>query len=237
MVVRLGGASNTSIGPEIVQVQAMVQIIDHLPEQLAKQEAAWNPLDERLAQRLEMPFRPTPLELPPRGSYYSGARLGILNMPWSTFPAIAVMADGGGPTAESSGLDYGAVNAISLFIELVVRSEQFDHDGPTATPEQQAARLDQEGVADRRAKRSMEAIIQCIALDRSLGGLVPPLPDPTFGQTDAFSLNGTVPEDVSHKRVFSLVRIQYSSNVYATFPDAMTPAPPVLPGAFGGVGS
>lgn len=234
MVNLLDQAGSTNIGLEMVQTEALVQIFENLAEQIMVQARAWDPIDRRLADKLKTPYEQTKIELPPQGSYYPGVRLGLLGMPWSSFPAVAVMADSSAPTPEGNRLDFGSHNSISLYIEALVKSDPFESGPGAPTPSQIADRVKQEGLVDRRAKRTMEALVQCIAIDRSLGGLVPALADPTTSQTDPFTLDGVAdPETQSTLRVFSMIRIQYNPGVYASWPDASTPAPVPLPSGLG----
>lgn len=225
----LEGAGNTSTLLEAAQTNALVQIKENLPQQIQVQAQAWNSLDARLAELLSQEYRETKLELPPRTSYYSGVRPGVLAMSWDSFPCLSVMADNASPSAESSSISYGAAYSLQLYVEAIVRSDPF-FAGP---PENIEERVFQEGLVDRRAKRMLEAIIQCIAIDRTLGALVPELPAPIAGQTDPFTLQGAEPAEQSSKRVFSMIRITYTPSTYASWPDASVPFPPALPSGFG----
>jgi hypothetical protein len=191
MALSLQGSGQTSIGLEAIQTKALVQIFENLEDQLRRQASAWDAIDRRLADAMGHPYRPTKLEFPPKASYFPGGRLGVLGMPWDAFPAISVMADRFDPAAGSPSIDgYGAEYAVNMYVEAIVRSDAFESGDPNPTPQQRMERVYQEGLLDRRAKRTMEAIVQCIAVDATIGGLVPDLPAPSGGQTDAFTLQG-----------------------------------------------
>ena len=218
------GASSgpTSLGMEEAQVSALVQIFDNLDASLTRQAEAWDPIDQALALRLQTRYRRTILERPPKGCIYPGVRGCVLDMPWDKFPALYVMADSSSPKAESASFDQSTrANAISLYVEGFVRSDAFNY-------EDKAERIFHEGVVDRRAKRTINAIIECIEIDPTLGGAIQPLPAPSVGQTDSFTLQGHDPRDKTKKRVFSAIRINWTLNTYSVRLDAQTPTPGVL---------
>jgi hypothetical protein len=80
----------------------------------------------------------------------------------------------------------------------------------------------------------MNAIIECIELDPTLGGAVLPLPPASAGQTDSFTLQGQDPRDKTKKRVFAAIRIDWTLDTYSVRLDAQTPVPGVLPTELGG---
>jgi hypothetical protein len=81
---------------------------------------------------------------------------------------------------------------------------------------------------------SINAIIECVELDPTLGGAVLPLPDASAGQTDPFALQGQDPRDKTKKRIFSAIRIDWTLDTYSVRLDAQTPVPGVLPTGLGG---
>lgn len=221
-------AGATSLGLEEVQIAAVVQISDHIADALARQAAAWDPIDQQVSQRLEVKYRRTILERPPRGCIYPGVRGGVLDMPWDRFPALYAMADAASPRAESAAFDQSSRSyAVSLYVEGFVRSDAFNY-------EDRSERIFHEGAVDRRAKRTINAIIECVEMDPTLGGAVLPLPTPSVGQTDSFTLQGQDPRDKTKKRVFSAIRISWTLDTYATRFDAQNITPGVLPSELGG---
>lgn len=221
-------AGATSLGLEEAQVAAVVQISDHIDDALARQAAAWDPIDQQVSQRLEVKYRRTILERPPRGCIYPGVRGGVLDMPWDRFPALYVMADQASPRAESAAFDQSTRSyAVNLYVEAFVRSDLFNY-------EDRHERIFHEGAVDRRSKRTTNAIIECIEMDPTLGGAVLPLPAPLAGQTDSFTLKGQDPRDLTKKRVFSSLRIEWTLDTYVTRFDAQNITPGVLPSELGG---
>lgn len=212
----------TSIGLELVQMKATLQVAEHLPGELARQAQAWSDIDRAFAEKMGRTYRSTHLESPDRSSIYPGARGGILAMPWDSFPAVMVMADDGTVSPEGPRFDQGttAYN-IALYIEAIVRSDEFFKDDA-------AERLLEEGNVDRRAKRTLEALVQCIEIDRSLGGVAPGMSDPHVIQTDPFVLQSTQAGEQTKERVFSLVRAEYVVDNYPSHRDSSTPPPDVL---------
>lgn len=229
-MVSLAGSGQTSLGVEIVETNALVQIYENLELQLQRQAQFWDPIDRRLADKLDQPYKPTKLEFPPHSSYYPGSRIGILGLPWDSFPAVAVMADRFDPAPASETIDgYGIKAVISVFIEAVVRSDAFASGDPDPSPAERTERVYQEGLVNRRAKRTLEALVQCVAIDRTFGGVVPSFQSISGGQTDAFTLPGAEPDNMALKRVFTLVRVNCTPESLSLWPESS----PVLPGGFG----
>jgi hypothetical protein len=215
----------SSLGLEEAQVAAVVQIAANIKSCLARQAQAWDPVDQNLSQVLGVHYRRTKLEEPPRGCIYPGVRGGVLAMPWDRFPALYVMADRATarPDMGSDGVD---VYSVALYVEGIVRSDAFNY-------EDRRERVFHEGAVDRRAKRTINAVVECVELDPTLGGAVLPLPAPAAGQTDPFTLQGEEPKDKTLKRVFSAIRIDWTLDTYSVRLDAQTPVPGVLPRGLG----
>lgn len=226
-VVPLQYGGPSSVGLEVVQTAALMQIVAELDGALTRQSQAWDPVDQRVAQALRIPYRRCVLERPPKGCVYPGVRPGVLDMPWDRFPALYLMADRSAPTLENAVFDQAThVYAVQLYVEGFVRSDPFDY-------EDRHERLVHEGLVDRRCKRMIEAVVECVQLDPTLGGVVPELPAPTAEQTDPFTLQGHEPREKTRKRVFSALRIVYAAPTYAARVDAAQPVPGVLPTGFG----
>jgi hypothetical protein len=226
-VLPLRADGPTSLGMEEAQVSALVQIVQNLDAALTRQSQAWDPIDQQVALALGTRYRRTTLERPPRGCMYPGVRGGVLDMPWDRFPAFYVMADQATPKAESAAFDDSLrAYAINLYVEGFVRSDAFNY-------EDKAERLFHEGAVDRRAKRTINAIIECIEMDPTLGGSIQPLPAPSAGQTDSFTLQGQEPRDKTKKRVFTGLRIVWTLDSYTVRYDAQQPVPGVLPTELG----
>jgi hypothetical protein len=216
----------SSLGMEEAQVAAVIQISDNIDACLTRQSQAWDPIDQKVSQHLGVKYRRTTLERPPHGCIYPGVRGGILDMPWDRFPALYVMADSATPRP-GFGSDENRAHAVQLYVEAIIRSDAFNY-------EDRNERIFHEGAVDRRAKRTINAIIECIDLDPTLGGAVLPLPSPSAGQTDPFTLQGQDPRDKTKKRVFSAIRITWTLDSFSVRPEAQTPVPGVLPTELGG---
>jgi hypothetical protein len=226
-IIPLQSDGPSSIGLEEAQVAATVQIHDHIDACLKRQSLAWDPIDQDVATKLGVRYRRTVLERPPKGAIYPGVRGGVLEMPWDRFPAIYVMSDRATPRAESAAFDHSLRSyAIQLYVEGIIRSDAFNY-------EDVSERIFHEGAVDRRAKRTINAIIECIEIDSTLGGVVQPLPTASAGQTDSFTLQGQDPKDKTKKRVFSAIRIDWTLDSYSVRVDAQTPVPGVLPTELG----
>lgn len=225
-LIPLSGNGVSSLGMEEGQVAATVQIAQNIDVCLTRQSEAWDPIDQKVALALGTRYRRTTLERPPKGCVYPGVRGGVLDMPWDRFPAFYVMADRATPRA-GFGSDENRAHAIQLYVEGIIRSDSFNY-------EDRNERIFHEGAVDRRAKRTINAIIECIDLDPSLGGAVLELPSPAAGQTDSFTLQGQDPRDKTKKRVFAAIRIDWTLDSFSVRPGAQTPVPGVLPTELGG---
>lgn len=216
-----------SLGMEEAQIAATVQIAERIEDALARQQAAWDPIDQEAALKLQTKYRRTILETPPKGCIYPGVRGGVLDMPWDRFPAIYCMADQALPKAESATFDQSTnAYAVNLYVEGFVRSDAFNY-------EDRLERVFHEGAVDRRAKRTINAIIECIEADTTLGGSVLPLPPPSASQTDSFTLQGSEPRDRTLKRVFAGIRIVWTLDTYSVRLGAQNQVPGVLPSQLG----
>lgn len=216
----------SSLGLEEAQVAATVQIAQNIDACLARQSLAWDPIDQRVHVALGTRYRRTKLEPPPSGCVYPGVRGGVLDMPWDRFPAFYVMADRA-TARQGFGADENSAHAVQLYVEGFVRSDAFNY-------EDRVERVWHEGAVDRRAKRTINAIIECIEIDPTLGGAVQPLPTPSAGQTDSFTLQGQDPKDKTKKRVFAAIRIDWTLDSFTVRLGAQTPVPGVLPAELGG---
>jgi hypothetical protein len=214
----------SSIGIEEAQIGAAIQIKQNIEACLERQAAAWDPIDQDSSQALSLKYRRTILEPPPAGCIYPGVRGGVLDMPWDRFPALYTMADRAAARVDDTmGMSK---HAVQLYVEGIIRSDAFNY-------EDKSERIFHEGAVDRRAKRYINAIIECIELDPTLGGAVLPLPTPSAGQTDSFTLQGQEPKDKTKKRVFTAIRIDWTLDTYSVRLDAQTPTPGVLPTVLG----
>lgn len=219
------GDGVSSLGMEEAQVAATVQIAQNIDACLARQQQAWDPIDQRVATALGTRYLRTRLEPPPKGCVYPGVRGGVLDMPWDRFPAFYVMADRAQARA-GFGSDENSAHAIQLYVEGMIRSDAFNY-------EDRNERIFHEGAVDRRAKRTINAIIECIELDPTLGGAVQPLPTPSAGQTDSFTLQGQDPKDKTKKRVFAAIRIDWTLDSFTVRLGAQNLVPGVLPTELG----
>jgi hypothetical protein len=108
------------------------------------------------------------LHLPRRARRRARHALGPL-------PAFYVMADRA-TARQEAGSEATSVHTVQLYVEGIVRSDAFNY-------EDRAERIFHEGAVDRRAKRTINAIIECVELDPTLGGAVLAAPR-RLGRTD-----------------------------------------------------
>jgi hypothetical protein len=215
--------SDLGTGPEVVQTAMYLQLCDRLEAELARQQAIWDRYDEFIAERQGEIYEQTVLQLVQKRSLVRGTRRSTLKLPTDYFPVVAVMCDNSGPTAESATLDLGGVSGNRVYIEVVVKSDPYD-------PDDVEAQFRQEGVVDRRVKRTSQAAAQCVMADPSLGAVTPALGQPRIAQTDSFAIKGTKPDDQGRTWLFSLARIDFVGDIYFQFDQASTFASIPLPG-------
>lgn len=220
------GGGQTSLGMEVVQTSALILIKEHIEEELRRHQEAWDTPDRTIAEALGYEYRPTTLEMPAK--FYSGVRLGILGLPFDCFPAVTTMVDRATKKPESDSYDYGSSYGLSLWVEVIVRSDPFYTDQEDTVIE----RVFEEGNVDRRAKRTADAIVQCLQRDPSLGATTE-LADPNVFQGESFLLKSSEPGDQTKERVFSLVRAEYVFPTNPSHRDSSTPPPDVLLRGFG----
>jgi hypothetical protein len=232
--VALISAGPSTIGLEVVQTALLIALKERLDTQLTRVAAAFDIVDRQIAQTLGQPYTRTTLE--PVVNYYAGTREGVIGMPWDSFPALcvdcqdAVQSNGRG--TDQSERAY----TLAPFIDCFVRSEPFeqpinvDYD---SSQELIRARVEQEGLVDRRAKRMAEAIVAVIDDDPSLGGLCLELPTPRVRLVDPFLLDSPLEGDQTRSRVFSMVHIDYTADTFPARLDASVPGPGLLPFGYG----
>lgn len=199
-------------GAELVQTAAARQIKLRIADALAFQQASWDSVDRETASWLGIEYRPTILEEIKPGSFLLGDRPSVITMPWDFFPSISVSAYDFGVSPGGRRTDSHTEYSIPFFVEVIVASDVFASDDDYE-------RVFQQGVVDRRAKRTADAVVQCLLADRTLGGICP---DQDLGirarQTPPFSQKGRERDESNHSCIFSLVRIDASVEVQASLP-------------------
>lgn len=221
-------SSSSSTGMELLQTYVALQVANNIVDALVKQAEYWLSVDQSVAVAMKQQFRECRLEHPPRGAIYTGSRPGILGMPWDRFPAICISASFANPTPESRAFDQSSSAwSIPISIDLVVRSDEFDV-GTSGEPADIDEQIAQEGIVDRRAKRTLEAIAYCISLDPSLGGRSLPLVDPTLALTEPFAMENSATDQKGRRRIFCYARAEYNAPSYSTHYDASQPQPSIL---------
>jgi hypothetical protein len=213
----------TSLGMEAIQIAALAQIKSSIEVELNRQQQAWKAPDRYFADYFGHKYRETILELPVR--YYPGVRMGVLDLPEDAFPAVSAMVDRAAPRPGTDGSSGSSEYTDSLWIEVIVRSDQFLHGDAEE-------RIAEEGTVDRRAKRTLDAVAQCLQVDPNLGGITQLAP-PVASQGEPFLMKNKQPGEQTKERVFSLVRLDYGLPTYPSHRDSSNPPPDVLPRGFG----
>lgn len=218
--------SDLGSGMEVVQTAMYLQLSDRLDAALARQQMIWDSYDDYVAQRQREAFNPVVLETVQPRSLVQGTRRSTLKLPAEYFPVVAVMCDRSAPLAESALRSTTFPFGNAVYVEVVVKSDPYH-------PDNQVAEFEQQGVVDKRVKRTSQAVVDCVMADPSLGAVTPSLGLPRVAQTDSFAIAGTKPDDQGRTRIFSLARIDFVGEMYAGFDEATSIASIPLPGGIG----
>jgi hypothetical protein len=199
-------------GPELVQTAVARQIKQRLDAEIARQSAEWDVIDKQTSSWLGIEHRRTIIEAIKPESFLLGERPSVIEMPWDFFPSLNVNAFDTAASSDSRRMDAGLAYSVPFYVEVIVASDIFPSDDSYE-------RVFQQGVVDRRAKRTADAVIQCLQADLSLGGICS---ESDMGirsrQTPPFAMRGRERDESNHSCIFSLVRIDASVEVYASLP-------------------
>lgn len=144
----------TTIGLELVQRAALVQLFTNLNDAIAEREAFAHESDEALATFMGVPYVETTLEQISHENFYEGHRPSLIKADIDRYPNVSVWSVRGVPHPESAMSDHTNIWSILLFVEIMCKSE-----------------LD-EGEVNRRVIRTTEAVNAVMQSDPSLEGSV-----------------------------------------------------------------
>lgn len=162
--------SEPLIGLEQIQRAFLYQLMENVNGAIGEIENWMALSDEELANRRGVPFAPTLIERVDPQNFVEGHRPSLIDAPIDNYPNIAVWAVRGAPSPESESLDQLSVYSDTIFVEILVKSQESEEE------------------VNRRIQRTVEAVNIAIAQDRSLGGLVTGLDgDPVVDLSDVFT--------------------------------------------------
>lgn len=170
-----------SIGLEQIARAAFLVLLDGLNAELELWEAAMVPYDRELDEARGRQFVAVELERVERDNFHLGHIPSLIvdsqgRAPaLDAWPAISVMAYRSSPSAGNALWDHGDSYRDSLYVESIVKAGPDDGTGRMAE------------VCDKRIWRTVEAVNNVLMRDRTLGGVVQGVEDPTAIVSEVFT--------------------------------------------------
>lgn len=190
---------------EIVQYAALLQIFNSLGKTVAYQEALWNARDLAWAQSMGREYKQVHIEMPSPDNFYLGPRPSLVESPVDFWPSITVRCNSGRSAPVNEQLDEIDVTYADLFIEILCKAGPVDQDEL-----HERAGIETDGMVDAQVQRLTAAVQACIALDKTLGGVVMRIDrPPTVKPSIPFSRPGTGPKGSGPYYVFQGKQLQY----------------------------
>lgn len=191
---------------EIVQHAALLQIFKNLKECVRYQEALWNARDLALAKEMGREYRQVHIEIPTPDNFYAGPRPSLVESPVDFWPSITVRCNSGRSAPVNEQLDEIDVTYVDLFIEVLCKA------GPVNQDElHELAGIETDGMVDAQVQRLTASVQACIALDKTLGGVIMRIDrPPTVKPSIPFSRPGTGPKGTGPYYVFQGKQLQYT---------------------------
>jgi hypothetical protein len=162
--------TSTVFGLEQIQRQAFYVLFDELNPVIAQISAEMDVSDRDFATHTGRTYSPVVVEQIDANNFYEGHRPSLIKAPIDRYPNCSIWGVRAVPTPESAVLDQVSVYSDLLFIEVMCHSP-----------------ID-EGEANKRLLRTVEAVNICIMRNQTLRGLVHGLgTDPTLNVSDVFT--------------------------------------------------
>jgi hypothetical protein len=194
---------------EMVQRAALAQIKNEIAGVIAYEEALWHARDLAFFSEMGWEYVPVKIEVPELRSFYLGARPSLVEAPVKFWPSITVRANSATPSMEQ--LDQIDEYNVPLIIEVLCKA------GPVKQTElHDAPGIKADGMVDAQSQRLSAAVIGCIAMDKTLGGVVASIQKPpTVKPSVPFSRPGTGKGGTGDYFVFQGKQIQYTVTKYS----------------------
>lgn len=157
-------------GLEQIQRQALYVLFEGLNDAIDEIAAKMDESDQEFAVRTGRVYEPTIVENILPENFYEGHRPSLIKAPVTRYPNVCVWSVRATPTPESALLDQISTYADLVYVEIMANSPK------------------DEGEANRRLLRTVEAANVCIMRDTSLQGAVHGLnSDPSLNVSDVFT--------------------------------------------------
>lgn len=142
------------LGLEAIQRELFIVLFDQLNGAIDQIAEFMNPRDEGLAAHLGRDYEPTVVEHIENPNFYEGHRPSLIDAPIANYPNLATWAVRTTPTPDSALLDQMSVSRSLLYVEIMCRSDK------------------DEGEANRRLLRTLEAVNLVVVSNPTLNGVV-----------------------------------------------------------------
>jgi hypothetical protein len=173
---------------EAIGKQALALLRENINSKLNDSDVTWDALDPMFG------YRTIQVERIPPDNFYYGHRPSLIDAPIERYPNCSVMAYQAQPAPEGDLLDHQNVYTVSLFVELMCKSDS------------------DEGEVNSRISRTADAAHAVFMQFPTLSGLVSEIGNaPTIILTDVFAR----PEHDGQKFVWQGARLEYRINKYA----------------------
>ena len=157
-------------GLEQIQRQMLYVLIDGINGTIDEIAAKMDSSDQEFATRTGRDYEPTIIEHIKPENFYEGRRPSLVQAAVERYPNVSVWSVRATPTPESALMDQVAMYSDLVYVEIMANSPK------------------DEGEANRRLLRTVEAANVCIMRDTTLQGAVHGLnTDPSLSVSDVFT--------------------------------------------------
>lgn len=151
-----GIVNSPVIGIEQIQRQAFYTLFDGLNAGIEAVAAQMVTSDQVFAERTGREYEEIEIHAIDPDNFYEGHRPSLIEAPLDKYPNCSVWTDSATASEESAPLDHSQVFVSVLNVEIMVK----------ASPEEG------EGIVNKRAIRTVEAVHFALMADQTLGGIV-----------------------------------------------------------------
>jgi hypothetical protein len=163
-------AINFGSGGEQLARATIQQISANLEAQCQLQETIWAQRDQDWATSMGLAYAPTRITRVQPGSFYTGMQPSLVESRFDLWPAITVRSGNRTPSDDREQFDQYDTIDVEIIIEVLTFAGPFQNDPVTDRNTSDAV--------DRQYQRLSDAVIGCIATDKTLAGHVLPIKRP-----------------------------------------------------------
>lgn len=149
-------------GLERISREIVMIFADQLNDEIALQEAAWEQLDQEMANTLGFAYSAITVERFPLTHLYLGHVPSLINADVSRYPNLSVMGFVSRQSGEGIDL-YHSIND-TIFIEVMCKSGPYQASDASPSPG--------EDLVNRRTQRTTDAVVAVMNRNPTLNGLV-----------------------------------------------------------------